>query len=84
MVRKREEEVSDIFTVCVRCIALSRIVHGDSHWRLAKAHLQLARTYLELKGACADLPQTRPGLPLPLLPLLLLVVWEAKRKKKKC
>ncbi|KAL5020176.1 hypothetical protein ScPMuIL_003068 [Solemya velum] len=33
----------------VRCLALSRIVYGDSHWRLAQSHVQLAQAYLNLK-----------------------------------
>ena len=33
----------------IRCTALARIVHGDSHWMLAKAHIQLARVYQQKK-----------------------------------
>ncbi|XP_073738585.1 tetratricopeptide repeat protein 23 isoform X3 [Callorhinus ursinus] len=34
----------------VRCIALTRICYGDSHWKLAEAHINLAQGYLQLKG----------------------------------
>lgn len=34
----------------VRCMALSRICYGDSHWKLAEAHVNLAQGYLQLKG----------------------------------
>ncbi|MBZ3878005.1 Tetratricopeptide repeat protein 23 [Sciurus carolinensis] len=34
----------------VRCIALSRICYGNSHWKLAEAHVNLAQGYLQLKG----------------------------------
>ncbi|XP_066885643.1 tetratricopeptide repeat protein 23 isoform X7 [Kogia breviceps] len=34
----------------VRCVALTRICYGDSHWKLAKAHVNLAQGYLQLKG----------------------------------
>lgn len=34
----------------IRCTALSRIVHGDGHWKLARTHANLAETYLDLKG----------------------------------
>ncbi|XP_070178706.1 tetratricopeptide repeat protein 23-like isoform X4 [Littorina saxatilis] len=33
-----------------RCIALTRIVHGDHHWLLAKSHVDLGEAYLDLKG----------------------------------
>lgn len=41
-----ERAVSD----CVRCVALSRILHGDNHWKLAKAHSKLSQAYLEQGG----------------------------------
>lgn len=50
VVRKQEEEVAGTLDLCIRCVALSRIVHGDSHWVLAKAHIQLGKAYWELKG----------------------------------
>uniref|UniRef100_A0A8C5LI33 Tetratricopeptide repeat domain 23 n=1 Tax=Jaculus jaculus TaxID=51337 RepID=A0A8C5LI33_JACJA len=34
----------------VRCIALARICYGDTHWKLAEAHVNLAQGYLQLKG----------------------------------
>ncbi|KAM5291664.1 tetratricopeptide repeat protein 23 [Ctenodactylus gundi] len=34
----------------VRCVALTRICFGDSHWKLAEAHVNLAQGYLQLKG----------------------------------
>ncbi|XP_042554530.1 tetratricopeptide repeat protein 23 isoform X2 [Dipodomys spectabilis] len=34
----------------VRCLALTRICYGDSHWKLADAHVNLAEGYLQLKG----------------------------------
>ena len=33
----------------IRSTALARIVHGDVHWVLAKTHIQLARSYQQLK-----------------------------------
>ncbi|XP_021120422.1 tetratricopeptide repeat protein 23 isoform X4 [Heterocephalus glaber] len=33
-----------------RCIALTRICYGDSHWKLAEAHISLAQGYLLMKG----------------------------------
>lgn len=41
-----ERAVSD----CIRCVALSRILHGDNHWKLAKAHSKLSQAYLEQGG----------------------------------
>ena len=34
----------------IRCTALARIVHGDSHWMLAKTHIQLAKAYQQWNG----------------------------------
>ncbi|KAL1774420.1 tetratricopeptide repeat protein 23 isoform X2 [Sigmodon hispidus] len=34
----------------VRCVALTRICYGDSHWKLAEAYINLAHGYLQLKG----------------------------------
>ncbi|XP_077987971.1 tetratricopeptide repeat protein 23-like [Glandiceps talaboti] len=34
----------------IRCNALSRIIYGDGHWRLAETHANLANGYLLLKG----------------------------------
>ena len=35
----------------VRCLALTRIVHGDDSWRRAHIHSELATAYLELQGS---------------------------------
>ncbi|XP_048964385.1 tetratricopeptide repeat protein 23 isoform X5 [Canis lupus dingo] len=43
---KHKEAVHEL----VRCIALTRICYGDSHWKLAEAHINLAQGYLQLKG----------------------------------
>lgn len=34
----------------IKVLALSRIVYGSNHWKLAEAHVKLAEDYLELKG----------------------------------
>ncbi|KAL0968268.1 hypothetical protein UPYG_G00264520 [Umbra pygmaea] len=34
----------------VRCVALSRLVYGDRHLKLAQAHVRLAKAYLHFKG----------------------------------
>ncbi|XP_069820875.1 tetratricopeptide repeat protein 23-like isoform X2 [Dendropsophus ebraccatus] len=34
----------------IRCVALSRIIHGDGHWRLAKAFADLGYSYLTVRG----------------------------------
>ncbi|CAO2614262.1 Tetratricopeptide repeat protein 23 [Lemmus lemmus] len=34
----------------VRCVALTRICYGSSHWKLAEAYINLAQGYLQLKG----------------------------------
>ncbi|KAL3886029.1 hypothetical protein ACJMK2_026053 [Sinanodonta woodiana] len=34
----------------IRCLALTRIVYGSFHWKMAQSHVQLAEAYLELKG----------------------------------
>ena len=36
----------------IRILALTRIVYGSTHWKLAEAHVSLAEDYLELKGKC--------------------------------
>ena len=33
-----------------KCCALARIVHGDSHWKHARAHVNLAEGYIDLKS----------------------------------
>ena len=34
----------------VRCVALTRIIYGDNHWKLAKAYSKLSQAYLEIRG----------------------------------
>uniref|UniRef100_UPI003AAFB94B tetratricopeptide repeat protein 23 n=1 Tax=Centroberyx gerrardi TaxID=166262 RepID=UPI003AAFB94B len=34
----------------VRCVALTRLVYGDGHLKLAQAHARLAKAYLQFKG----------------------------------
>ncbi|XP_073917961.1 tetratricopeptide repeat protein 23 isoform X2 [Castor canadensis] len=34
----------------VRCVALTRICYGNSHWKLSEAYVNLANGYLQLKG----------------------------------
>ncbi|KAK7497857.1 hypothetical protein BaRGS_00010991 [Batillaria attramentaria] len=34
----------------IRCTALTRIVHGSNHWKLAESHVDLGEAYLDLKG----------------------------------
>ncbi|KAK3602303.1 hypothetical protein CHS0354_001738 [Potamilus streckersoni] len=34
----------------IRCLALTRIVYGSFHWKMAQSHVNLAEAYLELKG----------------------------------
>lgn len=34
----------------VRCVALTRLVHGTGHFKLAQAHVRLAKAYLLFKG----------------------------------
>ncbi|KAM4808362.1 tetratricopeptide repeat protein 23-like [Rhinophrynus dorsalis] len=41
----------------IRCVALSRIVYGDGHWRLAQAFANLAHSYLTLRAMPAQASQ---------------------------
>lgn len=34
----------------VRCVALTRLVYGDRHLKLAQAHARLAKAYFQFKG----------------------------------
>ena len=34
----------------IRCTALARIVHGEGHWKVARAHATLAAGYYDLKS----------------------------------
>ncbi|XP_017655028.1 tetratricopeptide repeat protein 23 isoform X4 [Nannospalax galili] len=44
------QEYKRVIPELVRCVALTRICYGDSHWKLAEAHVNLAQGYLQLKG----------------------------------
>uniref|UniRef100_F7IM55 Tetratricopeptide repeat domain 23 n=1 Tax=Callithrix jacchus TaxID=9483 RepID=F7IM55_CALJA len=46
----RSHEYKQAVHELVRCVALTRICYGDSHWKLAEAHVNLAQGYLQLKG----------------------------------
>ena len=48
-VASSEEGVATVVDVCIRCVALARIVYGDDHWVLAKMHIQLGHVYLQLR-----------------------------------
>ncbi|KAF7670297.1 hypothetical protein LDENG_00018660 [Lucifuga dentata] len=52
----------------VRCVALSRLVHGDGHVKLAEAHARLAKAYFKFKG-WAQQAQKHSSLAMELLPL---------------
>lgn len=47
---ENDGRIDDIIDCCIRCMALARIVHGESHWVLAKMHVQLAKAYLDFRG----------------------------------
>lgn len=34
----------------VRCVALTRLVYGEGHLKVAQAHVRLAKAYFQLKG----------------------------------
>lgn len=34
----------------VRCVALTRLVYGEGHLKLAQAHVRLAKAYFQFKG----------------------------------
>ncbi|XP_046511277.1 tetratricopeptide repeat protein 23 isoform X1 [Equus quagga] len=44
------QEYKQAIRELVRCVALTRICYGNSHWKLAEAHVNLAQGYLQLKG----------------------------------
>lgn len=46
----KSQEYKQAVQELVRCLALTRICYGNSHWKLAKAHVNLAQGYLQLKG----------------------------------
>lgn len=42
----------------MRIVALTKLVHGERHLKVAEAHARLAKGYFQLKGnctTCADL-----------------------------
>ncbi|KAM9330141.1 tetratricopeptide repeat protein 23-like [Gastrophryne carolinensis] len=41
----------------IQCVALSRIIYGDGHWRLAEAFANLAYSYLTFRGLSAQAKQ---------------------------
>ncbi|XP_060035309.1 tetratricopeptide repeat protein 23 [Erinaceus europaeus] len=44
------QEYKQAIQELVRCMALTRICYGDTHWKLAEAHVNLAQGYLQMKG----------------------------------
>ncbi|XP_073327347.1 tetratricopeptide repeat protein 23 isoform X3 [Pagrus major] len=52
--RAQAHEDNQEFDACiqdlVRCVALTRLVHGEGHLKLAQAHVRLAKAYFQLKG----------------------------------
>uniref|UniRef100_W5N4B8 Tetratricopeptide repeat domain 23 like n=1 Tax=Lepisosteus oculatus TaxID=7918 RepID=W5N4B8_LEPOC len=53
----KSHEVSRAMTELIRCVALSRLVYGDGHWRLAEAFANVAYGYLKLRGLPAQAQQ---------------------------
>ncbi|XP_063728990.1 tetratricopeptide repeat protein 23-like, partial [Symsagittifera roscoffensis] len=45
-----KKRVEEAMAEQVKVLALTRIVFGDSHWRVPEAYVSLARAYLELRG----------------------------------
>ncbi|XP_070686701.1 tetratricopeptide repeat protein 23 [Pempheris klunzingeri] len=52
--RAQAHEDNQEFDACiqdlVRCVALTRLVYGEEHLNLAKAHARLAKAYFQFKG----------------------------------
>ncbi|XP_037622878.1 tetratricopeptide repeat protein 23 [Sebastes umbrosus] len=52
--RAQAHEDNQEFDACiqdlVRCVALTRLVYGDGHLKLAQAHARLAKAYFHFKG----------------------------------
>ncbi|XP_078531056.1 tetratricopeptide repeat protein 23-like [Lissotriton helveticus] len=46
----KEKEIYEANKELVRCVALTRIIHGDGHWRLAQSFANLAFGYLTLRA----------------------------------
>ncbi|XP_053555643.1 tetratricopeptide repeat protein 23-like [Bombina bombina] len=53
----KENEVILANNELIRCVALTKIIHGDGHWRLAKAFANLAHGYLTLRALPAQAKQ---------------------------
>ncbi|XP_042311770.1 tetratricopeptide repeat protein 23-like isoform X5 [Sceloporus undulatus] len=45
-----EKEAHNTCKELVKCVALTRIIYGNGHWRLAQAFANLAHSYLMLQG----------------------------------
>uniref|UniRef100_UPI0037E991D6 tetratricopeptide repeat protein 23 n=1 Tax=Semicossyphus pulcher TaxID=241346 RepID=UPI0037E991D6 len=52
--RAQAHEDNQEFDACiqdlVRCVALTRLVYGEGHLKIAQAHVRLAKAYFQLKG----------------------------------
>ncbi|XP_029290698.1 tetratricopeptide repeat protein 23 isoform X2 [Cottoperca gobio] len=46
----RAQAFEDNLEDLVRCVALTRLVYGDGHLKLAQAHARLAKAYFQFKG----------------------------------
>ncbi|XP_030048880.1 tetratricopeptide repeat protein 23-like [Microcaecilia unicolor] len=46
----QEKELLKANKELIRCVALTRIIHGDGHWKLAQSFANLAHGYLTLQG----------------------------------
>ncbi|MBN3301099.1 tetratricopeptide repeat protein 23-like [Amia ocellicauda] len=53
----KNHKVSEAMMALVRCVALSRLVYGDGHWRLAESLANVAHGYLQLRGLPAQTRQ---------------------------
>ncbi|XP_013858986.1 tetratricopeptide repeat protein 23 isoform X2 [Austrofundulus limnaeus] len=53
-INAQDSEDKQRFDACiqdlVRCVALTRLVYGERHLKLAQAHARLAKAYLQFKG----------------------------------
>ncbi|XP_029434886.1 tetratricopeptide repeat protein 23-like [Rhinatrema bivittatum] len=50
----QRKELHKAIRELIRCLALTRIIHGDGHWRLAQSFANLAHGYLTLRGLPAQ------------------------------
>ncbi|XP_041110615.1 tetratricopeptide repeat protein 23-like [Polyodon spathula] len=50
----QNKEVPRAMNELIRCVALSRLVYGDGHWRLAESIANVAHGYLKLQGLPAQ------------------------------